>query len=120
MRRYPILRLIVLAFRVLALLFLLGAVFLFPVLFVALSDASRRGWVVPQIEAITLGVVCSGAVGGLLVGFMLLAGAELIMVFIDIEANTRAIRGAVRRQSQSENPPDWARDPHGVWRENRR
>jgi hypothetical protein len=110
--RYPFLHLVVILFRGVGILTLL--------LTGVSIIAALQGAQLVLSEGILLlqsSLACVSIIAGTLMALALFASAEWIKLHLDMEEHARAMRGLLRRQSQSETPPEWARDPHGVWRE---
>jgi hypothetical protein len=110
--RYPFLHLVVIVCR--------GAGILTLLLTAISIIAALQGARVILNESIQLlqgSLACLLLFGGLLTSISLFASAEWIKLHIDMEEHARAMRGLLRRQTQSDNPPEWARDPNGMWRE---
>lgn len=111
-RRYPFLRLVIVLLRTGGF-----SAFLLTIIFVIASFQNRT--MIIQNEWLLLhdSLSCVIVIGGVLAGVGLLASTEWIKLHIDMEEHARAMRGLLRRQSQTDHPPEWARDPNGIWSE---
>jgi hypothetical protein len=110
--RYPFLHLVVIVCR--------GAGILTLLLTAISIIAALQGAQLILSEGVLLiqnTLACLSLIGGTLLALTLFASAEWIKLHIDMEEHARAMRGLLRRQTQSDNPPEWARDPNGMWRE---
>jgi hypothetical protein len=111
-RRYPVLRFFVILSRIAGILLIGLAIMTFCAVTVV---SARAGFYVSQADAVIIAVACMGSMGGVLNGLGLLALAEWVMLHIDLEENTRAVRAAARRLIPADRQPEWARDPAGMW-----